>query len=163
MARGPDPTPPWRPAPASPPALLPGPSARQLGLRCATQFAAATLAWIAALALVDSTPVVLAIGVAWFLFGWACMSRFGDRVLQEVDRGYTTVVFDTGMFWFRPSGWTTWSFDGVWKFVRGEVIPPTPGINDPPGLYPSPTQPGKWRVWTGTMWADVHRPVPDGR
>lgn len=143
--------------PLEPPTRLPGRSAAELGRLSLLVFALLVVAWVAVLVWVDPVLVVLGSGLALFAAGWILSGRVGDRLVEELGRGYTTLVLDTGMFWFRPAGWTPWDFDGVWRFTRDGVQPPRPGATDPPGLYPSPHRPGRREVWTGRVWTKVYR------
>lgn len=145
------------PVPTRPPARLPGASASELGRRHLLGFGAATAAYLVVFALLDAPWVLIGAGLAWFVLGWVLLGRVGDRLVEELEHGYTTLVIDTGLFWFRATGWTAWDFAGVWRFTRGGVRPPDPGVTDPPGLYPSPRRSGRREVWTGCAWTRVHR------
>lgn len=90
----------------------------------------------------------------------ASAAELGRRCLvgfAVATAAYATFTVDTGMFWFRVSGWTPWEFDGVWRYTRSGVVPPVAGVTDPPGLYPSPHRPDRWEVWSGDVWTGVHR------
>lgn len=143
--------------PAQPPVRLPGASAAGLARRHLAVFGIATAAYLVVFFLVGVPWVLIGAGAAWFALGWVLLGRVGDRLVEELDRGYTTLVVDTGMFWVRATGWTPWDFAGVWRFVRGDVQAPEPGAIDPPGLYPSPHRPGRREVWTGVVWTGVYR------
>lgn len=146
-----------RAVPVESPVRLAGRSAAELACRYALVFAAVTVVYVIVFVLVDVPLVLIALGAAWFAVGWVLLGRVGDRLVDEVDRGYTTVVLETGMLWFRPSGWIPWDFDGVWKYTRSGVQAPVAGVTDPPGLYPSPHRPGRFEVWTGAVWTKVYR------
>lgn len=107
--------------------------------------------------------LLLAAGlVAWCVHAISFFPRFGNALLRELSRGYVTTTFTTGTFWWTSNYWVGWDFRGVWRYERGQVLPPEPGAPEPPGLYPSPTTRGKWMVWTGHDWHGGHRPPPTG-
>ncbi len=143
--------------PTHSPALLPGASAKQLGIRHLGIFALGTAVWVLVLAFVDLGFVVLGGGLALFLLGWFLLGRVGDRLIAELDRGYASFKITTGLFWFRHTGWIGWDFDGVWVLESAGVVAPTPGVTDPPGLYPSPRRHGRLELWTGCNWTKVYR------
>ncbi len=143
--------------PAEPPARIPGASAADLGRRHLVIFVLATVAYVLVFAFADATPVLLGAGVAWFLLGWFLLGRVGDRLVDELKHGYTTLVINTGLFWIRVEGWTPWDFDGVWRYTRKGVQAPVAGVTDPPGLYPSPHRQGRSELWTGCVWTKVYR------
>ncbi|MBE7324128.1 hypothetical protein IEQ44_05645 [Nocardioides sp. Y6] len=146
--------------PATPPQRIPGPSAAEVAQRAGMQALVGMVVVAGAFVLHTSalTALLVVAYVCWV------MTRFpvvGNRLLDELAHGYTTLVFTQGSFWFSLESWLTWDFSAVWKFTGKGVEPPTPGAVDPPGLYPSPDKPDRWQVWTGAQWSGSHRPAPD--
>lgn len=146
--------------PATPPTPLRGRSAADTGRQALVRGVVAGVVAAVPFVAYPSAPTALLImafvGYVMHLFTWV-----GNRLLDELAQGYTTLTFTQGTFWFTLEGWVAWSFDGVWKLTTDGAVPPTPGTVDPPGLYPSPDKPGKWQVWTGSQWSGSHRPAPD--
>jgi hypothetical protein len=155
--------------PAQPPALGPRPSAQQmfrnLALGCVLTIPALLLVhWLlGALGAPDGAVLVVVVGLMLVAF-WALfrtLARIGDRSLEEFRLGYTTLILEWGGFWVGEGRFrkvtemrTPWDYSGLWHLngSTGEVLRPPRGEGDPPGMYPSPTRPGRLELWTGVRW-----------
>lgn len=146
--------------PATAPQRIPGPSAADVAQRSGVSALVGMVVCGGAFVAHPSAPTALLI-IALFGFVMRLFTVVGNRLLDELAHGYTTLVFTQGTFWLSLESWVNWDFSAVWKFTRKGVEPPTSGAVDPPGLYPSPDKPGKWQVWTGCQWSGSHRPAPD--
>lgn len=150
-----------RPVPTTPPPRMEGRGSHDLMIRYALTLLVTTPLLVSLFYL--DHALLLALGLfAWFVHVISFFPRFGNVLLTELARGYTTTTFVTGTFWWTTNRWVGWDFRGVWRYEGGKELPPEPGAPEPPGLYPSPTTPGKWMVWTGHAWHGGHRPPPDG-
>lgn len=99
---------------------------------------------------------------------WLFLGKVGDRVLAELQHGYTTLELQEGTFWMlatRP--WRNgakrvlWDYSGTWVVSHRTQTPlATPSARvTPPGLYPSPHHEKRWELWTGIMWSgNFHQP-----
>lgn len=122
----------------------------------------------AVLVLLQVAPVLLcsALSIAAGVLGLRAWTRVGERMLTELRAGYTTLTLDLGGFWtggarrYRHNG-APWDFRGAWVYdSRGRLrAAPDPSL-DRPGLYPSPTAPGRYEVWTGCVWSGHLRDRP---
>lgn len=151
------------PVPAHQPALLPGPtagrSARVLAVRTAVGVVVVLLA-------LQVLPVLLvspaSIGGGYLVLrAWG---RVGDRCLEELRAGYTTLTIDVGDFWYGgDTRWfhhgAPWDYRGAWVLdSRGALrSPPRDPSVDRPGVYPSVSRPGQLEVWTGAVWTGHFR------
>lgn len=149
-----------RRVPATPPERIPGPSAAEVAQRSGMRALLGMTVVVGAFTLHTSAWTALLL-VAFCCWSMTLFPTLGNRLLDELAHGYTTLVFTQGTFWFSRESWVTWDFSAVWKYTKNGVEPPTPGAVDPPGLYPSPDRPGRWQVWTGHQWSGTHRPAPD--
>jgi hypothetical protein len=156
-----------RRAPASAPALLPGPSAQAEFRRFLLKGVGVV---VAVLLIVDTAPhvglgsagvsiVVLAAGLAALWLILQLFAQVGDRNLEELAHGYTTLTLRFGGFWGgegqrRPGMGrrAPWDYSGVGA-VRSVPDPE----REPPGFYPSPNRPGALELWTGAVWAGRYR------
>lgn len=158
--------------PRTPPALLPGrtasSAARRLLVRAAVAVAGALAgpeaAGRAGVPAPVSSVAVLVLGLAGLallLRGWAAV---GDRNLEELRHGYTTLVLSHGSFRGgvrRDVGelGPPWDYAGIWVLAGdGRVRQPPDLAVDPPGFYPSPLRPGEDELWTGAAWTGQLRP-----
>lgn len=159
--------------PPAPPAPLPGPTADRAFKLLLLKGAGAVAAVLIAIEVVPrlglgtggSSLVVLGLGLAlcWLVLHW--LRTVGDRNVEELSRGYTTLVLEYGMFtstgdrrWQSTSWRVPWDYSGVWVLDgQGRVVkPPQPG-SEPPGFYPSPNRPGEDELWTGAAWSGQYR------
>lgn len=113
--------------------------------------------------------LTLAAGLIGFAVIIRDLGRVGDRKLEEIAHGYTTLKLDFGGFWLgegrrwphfghRPP----WDYSGLWVLdgTHGAVLSkPDRGV-EPPGLYPSPNRPGAMELWTGVVWSGNYRRQP---
>lgn len=154
--------------PAEPPALLPGPSARQMFHRFLRRSATSVLA-VFILFQIDLSGVWFWLlplsGLALFLLMAHWWSQIGTCNLSELHHGYTTFTMSYGAFQQGPSRtWKghynrpPWDYRGVWVLNQhGQVLSrPDPGL-EPPGFYPSPERPGVLELWTGVVWLGQFR------
>lgn len=89
----------------------------------------------------------------------------GDRALEELRHGYTTLVLKVGLFRSSPgmrfsstNGRVGWDYFGVWVLATDGSVKSAPDRRvEPPGFYPSPHPPGEYELWTGTAWAAQYR------
>jgi hypothetical protein len=113
------------------------------------------------------SSVILATGLAACFAVMRMLGGVGDRKLEELAHGYTTLTLEFGGFW-RGEGrrWprfgrrAPWDYSGVWVLDggTGEVVSEPDRAVDPPGLYPSPNRPGELELWTGVVWSGDYRP-----
>lgn len=166
-----------RPAPPTPPRPLRGPSAHRLFNRFLLKGAAVVAATIAALEIVSrlqlGTAAVSLLSLAAGLLAlWSIvrlLGAVGDRKLEELAHGYTTLTLDFGGFWLgegrrwpRFGRRPPWDYSGAWVLdgATGAVVSAPDHRFDPPGLYPSPNRPGNLELWTGVVWTgDYRRPA----
>jgi hypothetical protein len=151
-----------RRAPPSAPPLLPGPSAqaefRGFGLKSVAVV-------VAVLLVVDTAPhvglgsagtvvVALAAGLVALWLIVQLFAQVGDRTLEELEHGYTTLTLR------RPGlGRAPWDYSGAWVLDgrTGAVRSVPDPEREPPGFYPSPNRPGALELWTGAVWAGRYR------
>lgn len=166
-----------RPVPTTPPGLLPGLSASRLFNRWLVTSA---LVVAAVLVAVEGVPRVglgtwgesaltLAVGLIGLAAIFRSLGRVGDRKLEEISHGYTTLKLEFGAFW-RGEGrqWPQfgrrppWDYSGLWVLdgATGAVVSEPDRSLDPPGLYPSPNRPGALELWTGVVWSGHYRGQP---
>lgn len=163
-----------RPVPAAPPALLPGASAARAFNRFLLRGACAVAAVLATVELASSSGlgttsaglVTLAAGLAGFAAVLRLLGRVGDRKLEELAAGYTTLRLDFGGFWLgegrrwpRFGHRAPWDYAGLWVLdgSTGAVVAEPDRAADPPGLYPSPNRSGAMELWTGVVWSGDFR------
>ena len=163
-----------RPVPAAPPALLPGPSAARVFNRFLLS-AAAIVAAVLVVVEVSSRSelgstatslICLAAGLLGFAAIIVLLGRVGDRKLEELAHGYTTLQVEFGGFWVgegrrwpRFGHRPPWDYSGLWVLdgSTGAVISEPVAGADPPGLYASPNRPGALELWTGAVWSGNYR------
>jgi hypothetical protein len=160
--------------PPTAPALLAGPSAQVEFRRFLFKSVAVV---VCVLLILDAAPnvglgsagtslVVLAAGLVGLWLIMQFFAQVGDRNLEELAHGYTTLTLRFGGFWGgegrrRPGlgRRVPWDYSGVWVLdgqtgaVRSEPDPE----REPPGFYPSPNRPGVLELWTGAVWAGRYR------
>lgn len=162
--------------PVTPPALLPGRSAgREFNLWLATT-GAVVVAVLVALEVVPAVGVgtwgasalTLAVGLIGLALIMRNLGRVGDRKLEEIAHGYTTLKLEFGGFWLgegrrwpRFGHRAPWDYSGLWVLdgATGAVESEPDREVDPPGLYPSPNRPGALELWTGVVWSGHYRSV----
>lgn len=166
--------------PPSPPRLLAGPTADQLSSRVLLELAGSFVV-LFLLAKVGSdlltglglpaAGVLTAIGaIAIATMGWLYREwgRVGDRNLEELRRGYTTLALTAGGFrkgviqrWPGSGDRLPWDYRGVWVLGNDGTVKqhPEPDVL-PPGLYPSATHETRWELWSGRAWTGDLRPPP---
>lgn len=165
--------------PATPPVPLPGPTASTLFQRWLVRTLVAVGAVVVLVDLARELPALLAaplvlglgLGVLWL--AGKDMGRVGDRNVQELRHGYTTVVLVFGSFWMpgERRRWkgahdrAPWDYRGVWVLDgTGRRVLRAPDLSvEPPGFFPSPHRPGSWELWTGVVWSGHLRPPPGDR
>lgn len=119
--------------------------------------------------------LTLAAGLAGLATIFRNLGRVGDRKLEEVAAGYTTLTLQFGDFWIgegrrwpRFGHRAPWDYSGVWVLdgTTGAVESAPDRSVDPPGFYPSPNRPGALELWTGVVWSGHYlqgRPTDDGQ
>lgn len=165
-----------RPVPPTPPPLLDGPSAARLFSRFLAKSAAVVAGVLIALAVFPrlglGTTAISLLSLAAGLIGlWAIMrflGNVGDRKLEELRHGYTTLELDFGGFWLgegrrwpRFGRRIPWDYSGVWLLdgTTGAARQAPDRDRDPPGLYPSPNRPGVLELYSGVVWTGDYRPL----
>jgi hypothetical protein len=160
--------------PAAPPALLRGVSAARLFNRFLLRGAGVVAAVLvivevasrSGLGSTASSVVTLAAGLLGFAAILALLGQVGDRKLDELAHGYTTLQLEFGGFWVgegrrwpRFGHRPPWDYSGVWVLdgSTGAVISEPNPDADAPGLYPSPNRPGAMELWTGVVWSGNYR------
>lgn len=163
---------PWVLVPPTAPPLRTGRPPETPAGTCAIQAAVATAVAVGVLAftLIGSAgpdgrlPVTaLPLAVATFTAAVAVIAvavrRWGLALTDELLAGYTTSTPTAGAWWLpqrrsdRPVGWVHWGWTGIEVRRRDGIIrqPAAPGV-PPPGFYPSPHEPGRVELWTGSQW-----------
>ena len=162
-------------APAEPPALLPGPSAHRLFNRWMATSAVLVAATLLLLAIAPGIGVdgwgqdalILGAGLAALAVVMLRLGRVGDRKLEEIHAGYTTLTLEFGLFWFgenrrwpRSGHRAPWDYAGLWVLdgASGAVLSEPDRRAVPPGMYPSPNRPGAMELWTGAVWSGHYGP-----
>ena len=128
--------------PETPPALLPGRSARQLAGLALGAF----LSPLLVLPFVQSGSVLafaaLGYGLAAFFVTVRLLAAHHAREEQEALHGYTTM----------------WGSPGLWRLAQdGHPVRPPDRTILPPGFYPSPYWPGVLQKWDGPGWRPFTR------
>jgi hypothetical protein len=156
--------------PETPPALLPGRSASRLFNRWIATSAAVVIAVLLALEIVPRLGLpgwgqgvlTLAAGLIGLAMIMRNLGRVGERKLEEIAAGYTTIKLEFGDFWIGEGRrWSRfgrrppWDYSGLWVLdgATGAVVSEPDRSVDPPGLYPSPNRPGALELWTGVVWS----------
>ncbi len=154
--------------PAEPPALLPGPTARQMFHRFLRRSAVGVLA-VLMMFQIDLSGVWFWLlplsGLALFLLMAPWWSQIGTRNFTELHHGYTTFTMSYGAFkqgslrtWQGHRNRPPWDYRGVWVLdPHGRVLSPPDRSVEPPGFYPSPDKPGALELWTGVVWLAHYR------
>jgi hypothetical protein len=154
--------------PAQPPALLPGPTARQMFHRFLRRSAAGVLA-VVILFQIGLSGVWFWLlplsGLALFLLMANWWSHIGTRNFEELHHGYTTFTMLVGAFkqgslrtWQGHHHRAPWDYRGTWVLDQhGRVLSPPDRSVEPPGFYPSPDKPGALELWTGVVWLGHYR------
>lgn len=168
------------PRPEQPPSLLPGTTAHQALVRCGVVLAGAALLIVSVIVCgpesggqttVPQLAVMLGATAAGIAAMLMAIGRFRRVLLAELAAGYVTTTFHQGAFWLvnRPgpkvgNDVVGWNWDGVWVLTSdGSVVSAPNPDADPPGFYPSPNQPGRLELWTGSQWMGVHADAPATR
>lgn len=109
--------------------------------------------------------ILIVLGAIGFYAIRRALRTFRSILLAELQAGYVTTTFTQGLFWLRKSGkaftWgddvVGWDWDGLWVLGSDGDVISTPNLSaDPPGLYPSPHDPGRRELWTGHIWSSVY-------
>ncbi|HEU5084568.1 MAG TPA: hypothetical protein VFU14_14585 [Acidimicrobiales bacterium] len=156
--------------PTTPPHRTGGKPARCAGTAAlqAAAVAAAALALVTATMIASgddgrlsttAVPVVLATGVAAAAAIAVAVRRWGAALTDELLAGYTTSAPTAGAWWLphrrpdRPAGWVHWDWTGIEVRRRDGTVraPATAGV-PAPGFYPSPHEPDRLELWTGSQW-----------
>jgi hypothetical protein len=154
--------------PAHPPAPGPGVTAhralRQLAVLAGGSVALALLTLLV-LPTDDGTlppgtlVALLTVVAAGVSVTWRAVVRFRTVLLTELQAGYVTTTFAQGVLWSGGGGYKHhrgvigWDFAGVWVLGPDGQVRSTPEADvDPPGIYPSPHEPGRGELWTGYQW-----------
>lgn len=153
--------------PQDPPRVSPGGTARGALGRLAFVGAVSVSASVAMLLLLPKdngtlTSTTLAVFGVTVVVGvvatWRSLVTFRGVLLRELQAGYVTTTFEQGVFWMGPAsrfdwGVVPWDWSGIWVLTPdGEVQSPPENDADPPGIYPSPHEPGRRELWTGCRW-----------
>lgn len=130
------------PAPATPPAPLPGLSSwDRLRLAIGLCFGGMAVGLLISSSVDLSSLVEILITAGPFLAGVALLLSTGARDEQEFGAGYTSGA----------------AHAGLWRISRdGRVLRPPDRSVPPPGWYPSPYYPGLLQRWDGPGW----KPLP---
>ena len=164
--------------PESPPPVLPGRTAGQASRWFMLQTAAAVAV---ALLLVEVWQRVGLPPAAWSVLvllttlgalavGFVLWGRVGDRLVVELEQGYTTLRLPFGGFWWgelrrwqRFGQRAPWDYRGVWCYdLSGREVRSVPDRSvEPPGFYPSPNRTDRWELWTGVVWCGTYRASRD--
>ena len=157
----------------APPIRL-GLSAHRAFLQLAVTIGVALAVWILALFLLPTpnnsiTGMTAVVLIVLFAVGYFAIRKalrtFRSTLLDELQAGYVTTTFTQGLFWLRSSRrlftWADdvvgWDWDGLWVLDSNGNIVSSPDLSaDPPGLYPSPHEPGRRELWTGYVWTSVY-------
>lgn len=155
--------------PPAPPGLVSRPSAQEMFRNVALAGFGAVLVFPVSYRIMAhfGTPpvvafVILLLGTSLAMWGLLRMlARVGDQALREFRQGYTTLTFEFGGFWFGEGRFrlssglrAPWDYSALWQLdgASGAVRRAPFGTGDPPGMYPSPSRPGCWELWTGVLW-----------
>lgn len=111
---------------------------------------------------VTALPLALATFVAAVAVIAVAVRRWGLALTDELLAGYTTSTPTAGAWWLpqrrsdRPAGWVHWDWTGIEVRRRDGTVrqAAAPGV-PAPGFYPSPHEPGRLELWTGSQW--THR------
>ena len=107
--------------------------------------------------------VMLGGGLAFFWYLLRTFAVTGERNLEELAHGYTTVTMVFGDFWYGGRRFRghrmPWDYSGAWHLHRttGAVLAAPRRWLEPPGYYPSPVDPGSDELWTGVAWSGHRR------
>jgi hypothetical protein len=106
--------------------------------------------------------LTLAAGLVGLAAIFRDLGRVGDRKLEEIAAGYTTLKLEFGDFWIgegrrwpRFGHRAPWDYAGLWVLdgSTGAVLSAPDRSVDAPGFYPSPNRPGVMELWTGAVWS----------
>lgn len=110
--------------------------------------------------------ILLTLGAGWFILMVRTLKRPGQRTLDEMIHGYSTLG-SSGPNYSCSSehswgeGGPPWDYSGVWLLDRTFAVKSLPNHQiDPPGFYPSPHRDGQWELWTGVLWSGIYRDHP---
>jgi hypothetical protein len=168
--------------PAVPPSLIAGETADQASTRVFLWLGGAVVAFFV---LAKAGPGVLAplglphiavaaplgmIGLALLAALYRAWGRVGERNLDELRHGYTTLSLVAGSFWRgdlrrwpRTGHRVPWDYSGAWVLSNDGVRREPDRSVLPPGLYPSPNREDRWELWSGRVWTGDFRPPPAER
>lgn len=163
------------PVPAAPPPLLPGPSASRMFGYVLVAIAVWIAAFFGVFALVRNVTahpggtriaIMVPLALVWFAVAVRMLRLVGDRNVQELAHGYTTIRLTFGGFFGSWRRWTSpqeqrmpWDYSGLWVLdgrTGGVLSRPDPRV-DPPGYFPSPHRAGALELWTGAAWSGDFR------
>lgn len=167
---------PWETAPPAGPPHRTGRQPERCAGTCAIQAGVTAAVGVAALAITmirsagadgqmraSALPVAVGVGVLVVVaIVWA-VRRWGAAMTSELLAGYTTSTPTAGAWWLpprrsdRPVAWVHWDYTGIEVRRRdGTVRQPTTPTVPAPGFYPSPHEPGRLELWTGSQWTGHH-------
>lgn len=155
--------------PDQPPPLSVQPTARALLHRFVALAAGGALVLGLVAGLVDRLavprPAVASVlgllALAFLVLLLRTLPSVGRQSVAELQRGYTTLVLRLGGFWYGEGPLTLsgemragWDYRGTWQLDHrdGRVLRAPDRDVDPPGMYPSPSSPGRMELWTGRVW-----------
>ncbi len=158
--------------PSNPPGIKGRPTARRAFTRLAVTLGVAVGASILCLLLLPDSRIEgrgAIVLIVTMMFGFiatrSALDRFRTILVDELQAGYATFTFTQGLFWIpRRSSWRPtwgddvigWDWAGLWVLdADGNVVSEPDASVDPPGLYPSPNNPGHRELWTGHRWTGV--------
>lgn len=89
--------------------------------------------------------------------------KLKGRVYQELQQGYTTTQMQFGRGhkgrWRQETvggNHLAWDYSSVWILdIKGNVVREPLTHLDGPGFYPSPTEEGRFELWTGVSWSGL--------
>ncbi|GGC06059.1 hypothetical protein GCM10010972_19090 [Cellulomonas carbonis] len=157
--------------PEHPPALSVQPTARSLMHRFIALALGGSLVLGVVAGVVDRSAlhgpatagVLGALALVFLVVLLLALPRVGRQSVAELQQGYTTLTLQFGGFWCGEGPLTlsgemraAWDYRGTWQLDHrdGRVLrAPDRGV-DPPGMYPSPNQPGRMELWTGRVWLE---------
>lgn len=157
------------PVPERPPGLIVQPTARARFNRVVQLALGGVVALGAVAGLVDRLALTGAVqavplgvlALAFLVVLLRALPAVGQQSLAELQHGYTTLMLQIGGFWYGEGPLTfslemraAWDYRGTWQLDHrdGQVIQGPDRRVDPPGMYPSPNQPGRMELWTGATW-----------
>ena len=103
--------------------------------------------------------LVLCLSELWGLS--RLLAGVGDVAVSELHKGYTTLPLRFGSYWMAGGRFRlstdlrlSWDYSALWQLesANGAVVEAPSTAEDPPGMYPSPSRPGAYELWTGVLW-----------